>query len=98
MMKEMTESSVGCLSAIGTLVERTTVIDSAAAATPAAPWVTSVAARSAGLLELQPSQIPNLDRRVGRSAGVLAAERSLFAVQIAVSPVTGRHRLFLAAG
>ena len=31
----------------------------------------------------------NLDRRVGRAAGVLAAERSLFAVQIAVRPVMG---------
>ena len=50
----------------------------------------SAGAGQVRLLELQPGQVPNLDRRVGRSA---AAPRSapLFAVQIAVSPVMSRR-------
>ena len=51
----------------------------------------SVGAGQVRLLELQPGQVPNLDRRVGRSTAVLAAERSLFAVHIAVSPVMSRR-------
>ena len=55
----------------------------------------SLGAGQVRLLELQPGQVLDLDRRVGRPAGVLPAERSLFAVQVAVSPVMGGHRLFL---
>ncbi len=55
----------------------------------------SLGAGQVRLLELQPGQVRDLDRRIGRPTWVLPAEPSLFAVQVVVSPVMGGHRLFL---
>ena len=48
-----------------------------------------------GLGELEPGQVEHLDDGVLRAAGVLATQRTLLAVQVAVGPVVTGHLLLL---
>ena len=51
--------------------------------------------RQVGLGELQPGQVEHLDDGVLRTARVLAAQRTLLAVQVVVGPVVTGHLLLL---